>query len=145
VDDGLREKKPCILTGRSLPKRDAYRTEEDKVFLNEAEFALVAAAMWPGLPEPDRGGAVTAVGSRSDHDLLAVAVGTGVRWGELTALTVADCGGPSTGPVRRTRAHSPRLEEERHRHLRAHRGGAATTWVPPRHAPDVARSASARR
>ncbi len=91
VDDGLRPKNPCTLTGRALPKRDAYRTEEDKVFLTEAEFALVAAAMWPGLPDPRRDGAVTTVGSPSDRDLLIVAVGTGVRWGELTALTVADC------------------------------------------------------
>ncbi len=91
VNDGLRAKYPCTVTGRSLPARDAHRTEEDKVFLTEAEFALVAAAMWPDLPDPLRGGAVTAVGSRSDRDLLIVAVRTGVRWGELTPLTVADC------------------------------------------------------
>jgi len=98
VDDGLRAKNPCTVTGRSLPARDAHRTEEDKTFLTEAEFALVADAMWPGLPDPDRGGALTAVGARSDRDLLVVAVGTGMRWGELTALTVADCQLTLTAP-----------------------------------------------
>ena len=104
VDEGHRAHNPCKTTGRALPKRDAYRIEEDKVFLTEAEFALIADAMWPGLPDPDRAGALTAVGRPEDRDLLIVAVGTGARWGELTALTTADC---QLGPV------SPRVHIQR--------------------------------
>jgi integrase len=98
VEDGLREKNPCATTGKALPKRDAYRTEENMVFLTEPEFELIARAMWPGLPDPERGGAITAVGSVDDRDLLVTAVGTGARWGELTALPVRDLTTLTTKP-----------------------------------------------
>ncbi len=90
VDEGLREKNPCTSTGKALPRRDAYKTEDDRTFLTEGEFALIADAMWPGLPDPRQNGAVKAVGTESDRDLLMVAVGTGARWGELTALRLTD-------------------------------------------------------
>lgn len=91
VEERRRVKNSCATTGRSLPKRGAYRTEEDKVFLAESEFALIADALWPGLPDPNRGGRVVAVGRPEDRDLVVVAVGIGARQGELTALQVSDC------------------------------------------------------
>lgn len=90
VTDRLRPSNPCATTGKALPRRDAYRTEDRHTYLTEAEFALIADAMWPGLPDPANGGVITAVGTRRDRDHLIVAVGTGARWGEQTALTVAD-------------------------------------------------------
>jgi integrase len=47
-------------------------------------------AMWPGLPDPSRDGAVVAVGIPQDRALVIAAVGSGARWGELTALLVSD-------------------------------------------------------
>jgi integrase len=91
VDEGLRLRNPCTSTGKALPRADAYRTDEEMVFLTETEFALIADAMWPGLPDPDRGGQIVAAGTRKDRQLIVTAAGTGARWGELTALTPADC------------------------------------------------------
>jgi integrase len=99
VEEGLRPKNPCATTGKALPRRDAYRTQDVHTYLTETEFALIAQAMWPGLPDPDNGGIITAVGTKEDLELLVVAVGTGVRWGELTALIGADCAGLTTTPT----------------------------------------------
>ncbi len=90
VEEGLRTKNPCATTGKHLPRRDGYQTEETHTYLTEAEFALIGQAMWPGLPDPDNGGVITAAGSEKDLAMIVVAVGTGARWGELTALTGAD-------------------------------------------------------
>lgn len=90
VEEELRAKNPCIATGRSLPRRDGVRTTRRLLILTEPEFALIATAMWPGLPDPALEGAVLTVGTEADRGLLIAAIGTGARWGELTALQVAD-------------------------------------------------------
>jgi integrase len=80
VRKGLIAANPC--EGVRLPAKhaaahtggdDGSDDEGDKVFLTEAEFALLTGAAHPDA-----------------QDLLVVAVGTGLRWGELTALRVAD-------------------------------------------------------
>jgi integrase len=72
VRKGLAVKNPC--EGVRLPSLNSSTEDEgDKTFLTEPEFALLRASMH--------------VDSR---DLLTVAVGTGMRWGELTALRVDD-------------------------------------------------------
>ena len=69
---GLRTDNPCA---RTAPSRRSIRAaQEEHAYLTEGEFALLVAAA------PD---VLTA-------DLLRVAVGTGLRWGELTALWVDD-------------------------------------------------------
>jgi integrase len=80
VRKGLIAANPC--EGVRLPAKhaaahtgghDGSDDEGDKVFLTEAEFALLKTT------------------THSDaQDLLVVAVGTGLRWGELTALRVED-------------------------------------------------------
>jgi integrase len=72
VGKGLVAKNPC--EGVRLPKSESDADiEDDKTFLTEEEFAILRDVM---------------------HDdakhLLTVAVGTGLRWGELTALRVDD-------------------------------------------------------
>lgn len=68
----LVRKNPCV--GVKLPARDVSTEDEgDKTFLTEAEFVALRAAM-----------------HADSRDLLTVAVGTGLRWGELTALRVDD-------------------------------------------------------
>jgi integrase len=104
ADEGLRKTNPCVRTGRALPRRDGARTAEQKVFLTEHEFGLIADAMWPGLPDPARGGELVAIGSQDDRELLLAAVGTGARWSELTALTVADVALQAVAEVRIERA-----------------------------------------
>lgn len=72
VHKGLVVKNPC--QGVRLPSLDSSTEDEgDKTFLTEEEFALLRASMHPDA-----------------RDLLTVAVGTGLRWGELTALRVDD-------------------------------------------------------
>ncbi len=79
VRKGLITANPC--EGVRLPSKhgvahtsdDDSGDEGDKVFLSELEFALLKTAMHPDA-----------------QDLLVVAVGTGLRWGELTALRVED-------------------------------------------------------
>ncbi len=90
VAEGLRPANPCARTGKSLPRRDANRTTEEMVFLDVDEVRLIATAMWPGLPDPDQGGKIVAVGQQTDRDLVLIAVGSGARWGELTALYPSD-------------------------------------------------------
>ena len=50
---------------------------KDETGAYSVEFALIARAMWPGLPDPARDGEIVAIGSVDDRDLLVVAVGTG--------------------------------------------------------------------
>jgi integrase len=90
MEEGLRSNNPCAKTGKDLPRRDAYKTNEEMVFLEVEQVRLIAAAMWPGLPDPDQGGKVVAVGRPVDRELVLTAVGTGARWGEVTALNPAD-------------------------------------------------------
>jgi integrase len=72
VHKELVRKNPC--EGVRLPSLDSSTEDEgDKTFLTEDEFSLLRAAT-----NPDA------------RDLLTVAVGTGLRWGELTALRVHD-------------------------------------------------------
>jgi integrase len=72
VHKGLATKNPC--EGVRLPSLDSSTEDEgDKTFLTETEFALLRASM-----------------HADSRDLLTVAVGTGMRWGELTALRVDD-------------------------------------------------------
>ena len=70
VEQGYLAANPCA---RTAPKRSRIRqSQADLRFLTEAEFA--SAARLAG----------------DDGDLLRVAVGTGMRFGELTALWVSD-------------------------------------------------------
>lgn len=63
---------PC--DGVKLPPiDDDTESDEDKSFLTETEFALLRSAI-----------------DVADQDFLLVAAGTGMRWGELTALKVKD-------------------------------------------------------
>lgn len=72
VQKGLIVKNPC--EGVRLPSLDSGAEDDgDKAFLTEQEFALLRASM-----------------HADSRDLLTVAVGTGLRWGELTALRVDD-------------------------------------------------------
>jgi hypothetical protein len=84
VEERLRPANPCAKTGKNLPRRDAYRTNEGMVFLDVDEERLIATAMRPGLPDPDQDGKIVAVGRQTDRDLVLTAVGSGARWGELS-------------------------------------------------------------
>ena len=68
---GLVVKNPC--EGVRLPTQESAEDDGDRQFLTEEEFALLRAAM-----------------HADSRDLLTVAVGPGLRWGELTALRVED-------------------------------------------------------
>lgn len=95
---GLRTGNPC--EGTRLPDRYSPDAQGDgePVFLTEAQFALLAEAMSPlvtsdaGLRRAGRVGRGVGlpVGSVEDRWLLQVAVGTGLRWSELTALQLQD-------------------------------------------------------
>ena len=86
VEKGLITRNPC--EGVKLPRiDDDTEDDDDKVFLTEKEFALVRLCM-----------------DEADRDFLTVAVGTGLRWGELTAIKVKDLNldsAPATLTVRR--------------------------------------------
>lgn len=70
VEQGHLAANPCA---RTAPKRSRIRqSQADLRFLTEAEFATVARVVG------------------AEADLLRVAVGTGLRFGELTALWVSD-------------------------------------------------------
>ncbi len=72
VGKGVIGRNPC--DGVKLPALDDdTENDDDKTFLTETEFALVH-----GLLDAD------------SQDLVLVAVGTGLRWGEITALKVKD-------------------------------------------------------
>lgn len=86
VVQGLIPRSPC--DGVKLPPvDDDIDDDEDKVFLTEPEFFVVRSAM-----------------AADSQDLVLVAVGTGLRWGELTALKAKDLSldtTPATLAVRR--------------------------------------------
>ncbi|MHB2023130.1 MAG: tyrosine-type recombinase/integrase [Mycobacteriales bacterium] len=72
VRKGLIGRNPCADV--RLPRRDDdIDDEQDKVFLAENEFALLHGCV-----------------SADAQDLVLVAVGTGLRWGELSALKAKD-------------------------------------------------------
>lgn len=72
LQKGLVTRNPC--EGVRLPVRDiTIEAADETSFLSEAEFALLRGCM-----------------VADGRDLLTVAVGTGLRWGELTALRVDD-------------------------------------------------------
>ncbi len=109
VGRGLRPGNPCA--GTRLPDRYSPDAEGDGdvVFLTETQFALIADAMFPDAQVPDlvgrRSGRLpqasvgACAGTVEDRMLLQVAVGTGLRWSELTALQVHDL--ELDGPVAR--------------------------------------------
>jgi integrase len=81
VRDGLRPNNPC--EGVKLPPRDDdLDDDDDKVFLTESEFALLHRCL-----------------DEDARDLVLADVGTGLRWGELTALKVKDLDGQSAPPT----------------------------------------------
>jgi integrase len=72
VRKGLLDRNPC--DGVTLPPLDDdTEDDDDKVFLTEAEFRLLHDCM-----------------DEDSKQLVLAAVGTGLRWGELTALKVKD-------------------------------------------------------
>jgi integrase len=73
VRKGLIVSNPCEGVRLPSPHAQVEDDEGDKVFLTEGEFELLKAAM-----------------REDSRDLLVVAVGTGLRWSELTALRVED-------------------------------------------------------
>jgi integrase len=93
---------PCADT--QLPRRNAFDDEGEPItcFLEVSEFELIAEAMcaWEhyewrptggrGVRRPRATVAQTGIGFRQDRDFITVAVHTGLRWGEITALRVGD-------------------------------------------------------
>lgn len=72
VGKGLITRNPC--QGVKLPPLDDdTEADDDMVFLTEGEFQLLHESI-----------------HEADRDFLLVTVGTGLRWGELTALKVKD-------------------------------------------------------
>jgi integrase len=72
VDKDLIRRNPCA--GVRLPAvEDDIDNDDEKVFLTEGEFGLLHRSI-----------------HADDQDFLTVAAGTGLRWGELTALKVKD-------------------------------------------------------
>lgn len=123
VEKGLIARNPC--EGVKLPPiDDDTEDDEDKVFLIEAEFALLRRCM-----------------HEDDRDFLTVAVGTGLRWGELTAIKVKDLnldGTPATLTVRRAWKTNGRGEFALEQHGRFYLGKPKTkesrrriTLAPP--------------
>jgi integrase len=102
---------PC--EGVKLPAPDdGTEADDDKVFLTEAEFFLLRECM-----------------HADDRGLLTVAVGTGLRWGELTALKVKDVdlsGQPPTLSVRRAWKSNGRGEFALEQHGRYYLGKPKT-------------------
>ena len=98
VRKGLLSANPCALT--RLPKVRSYDAQGEPIacFLEPAEFVLVAEAMCagsaysfrpPGGPGERRSQieiASCGVAYREDRDLITLAVHTGLRWGEISAL-----------------------------------------------------------
>ncbi len=102
VRKGLLPANPCTQT--RLPKLSAYDADGEPIacFLEPAEFALIAESMcsaaayeWrpPGGPGERRAPsqiATCGVAYREDRDFITLAVHTGLRWGEISALRVGD-------------------------------------------------------
>lgn len=99
---GLLARNPCEDT--QLPKLSAYDADGEPLacFLEPEEFELIAEAMcaasayeWrpaggPGKRRPRSQRPTAGVGFREDRDLITLAVHTGLRWGEISALRVGD-------------------------------------------------------
>ena len=159
VRKGVLTANPCADT--RLPKLSAYDADGETIacFLEPAEFALIAEAMcassayeWrpAGGPRERRAPAQVAsrgVAFREDRDLITLAVHTGMRWGEISALRVGDIdldarrlsikrawkrdgdlnwviGPPKTARSRRTISISPSLVELLRPHLSGRAAGA---------------------
>lgn len=102
VRKGLLLNNPCQDT--QLPKRSAYDEDGEPIacFLERPEFELIAEAMcaarayiWrpahgPGRRRKRAEVDACGVGFREDRDLITLAVHTGLRWGEISALRVGD-------------------------------------------------------
>jgi integrase len=107
VEKRLITRNPC--EGVKLPPiDDDTEDDNDKVFLTEDEFTLLRSCM-----------------HESDRDFLTVAVGTGLRWGELTALKLKDLNldsTPATLTVRRAWKSNGRGEFALEQHGRFYLG-----------------------
>jgi hypothetical protein len=102
VRKGLLVHNPCL--DSQLPVRTRCNAEGEPTvcFLEPEEFALIAEAMcaaehydWRpgggrGVRRPHEHVATTGVAFRQDRDFITLAVHTGLRWGEITALRVGD-------------------------------------------------------
>ncbi len=102
VRKGLLAANPCVLS--RLPKSTGYNAEGDAItcFLEPEEFALIADAMCsleayefrpprgPGERRTPSEIETCGVAYREDRDLISLAVHTGLRWGEISALRVGD-------------------------------------------------------
>src|SRR4051795_7209754 len=111
VEKGLIARNPC--EGVKLPPiDDDTEDDDDKVFLTEKEFALLRLCM-----------------DEADRDFLTVSVGTGLRWGELTAIKVKDLSldsVPATLTVRRAWKKNGRGEFALEQHGRFYLGKPKT-------------------
>ena len=111
VKKGLILRNPC--EDVKLPALDdSTETDDDKTFLTEAEFRGLCDSIDP-----------------ADRDFLIVAVGTGLRWGELNALKVKDLdldGRPATVSVRRAWKWNGRGEFKLEQHGRYYLGAPKT-------------------
>jgi integrase len=102
VRRGLLQRNPCEDT--QLPKVTAYDEDGEPIacFLEPDEFELIAEAMcaaaaydWRpkggyGKRRPNSQVPTCGIGFREDRDLITLAVHTGLRWGEISALRVGD-------------------------------------------------------
>jgi integrase len=111
VEKGLITRNPC--EGVKLPPiDDDTEDDDDKVFLTEKEFSLLRLCI-----------------HEDDRDFLTVAVGAGLRWGELTALKVKDLNldaSPATLTVRRAWKTNGRGEFALEQHGRFYLGKPKT-------------------
>ena len=111
VEKDLIRRNPC--EGVKLPPiDDDTEDDDDKVFLTEKEFAVLRLCM-----------------DEADRDFLTVAVGTGLRWGELTAIKVKDLSldsVPATLTVRRAWKKNGRGEFALEQHGRFYLGKPKT-------------------
>jgi integrase len=111
VKKGLIGRNPC--EDVKLPALDdATETDDDKTFLTESEFRSLCDCIDP-----------------ADRDFLIVAVGSGLRWGELNALKVKDLdldGKPATVSVRRAWKWNGRGEFKLEQHGRYYLGAPKT-------------------
>jgi integrase len=111
VKKGLIPSNPC--EGVKLPATDDdTEGDDDKAFLTEQEFSWLHGCI-----------------GEDDRDFLVVAVGTGLRWGELTALKVKDLdldASPATLTVRRAWKWNGRGEFKLEQHGRYYLGAPKT-------------------
>lgn len=126
VRRGMLPDNPC--RGHRLPTRLELAAEvPEGEFLSEQQFALLANCLADPVHAAAPCGAARRrlrrtpdgpVGTGQDRRLVEVAVGTGLRWGELTALQVHDLALDATPPtlaVRRAWKRNPPPGSEYHR------------------------------